>query len=221
MIDSLQPRIQNLHANQALQHFLLLGELAPQCPDLRLAGGGPGGGTTHLSTPRAHGIRPRSAASMSSPMKSWAILTRFDRIVRLCWIGGTNPPIIACSRGRPVLNLGRMNPFVCIRFVFGILPFIAALLPLATGIGAAADGWTRHYDTGLTGDVVVEPQYPSSDWDSGFSGEMKIINNGAEEITSWTLQFDAPWMVGWNGADSWEISGGQRYFANPVPLAPP
>jgi len=95
------------------------------------------------------------------------------------------------------------------------LSFGTALLALVPTLAPAGDGWTRHYDSGSTGDIVVEPQTPTSSWDTGFSGNIKIVNNGTEEIASWTLQFDAPWTVDWNGAGSWEITGNHHVVTNP------
>jgi hypothetical protein len=96
------------------------------------------------------------------------------------------------------------------------LPTLSVLAALASPYATAADGWTRHYDAGATGGVLVEPQTPSSDWGSGFSGNIKITNNSGEDIASWTVEFDAPWTVDWNGAGSWDITESHHVVTNPT-----
>jgi len=75
------------------------------------------------------------------------------------------------------------------------------------------EGWTSHAAAaGVTLSLVT-----TDSWSTGFSGELHLTNNTGADMSTWNIQFDAPWTVAslWNGVYGGK-SGSTHTVTNPT-----
>ena len=73
--------------------------------------------------------------------------------------------------------------------------------------------WTRHYTP--SSDIIFEALLPTQEWSNGFSGRLRLTNNGPA-LSTWRLTFDAPWTTTGSGNDGgWTIQNEHHSVIQP------
>jgi len=123
----------------------------------------------------------------SSRINSWTLEFDFDRKLTSIW----NAKIVSSAQNHYIITGDSWNSFIepggTVSFGFNGSPGNVKVLPSAYTLKAEGSG--SGSGTSTSGSTTVT-YTTTSDWGSGFNGELKVKNTGSAAITGWSMEFD-------------------------------
>jgi len=123
----------------------------------------------------------------SARINSWTLEFDFDRKLTSIW----NAKIVSSAKNHYIITGDSWNSYIepggTVSFGFNGSPGNVKVLPSTYTLKAEGSG--SGSGTSTSGSTTVT-YTTTSDWGSGFNGELKVRNTGSAAITGWSMEFD-------------------------------
>ncbi|MHC9541107.1 MAG: cellulose binding domain-containing protein [Vulcanimicrobiota bacterium] len=144
-------------------------------------------------------------------ISSWTLEFDFDRKLTGIW----NAKIVSSTQNHYIITGDSWNSYIepggTVSFGFNGSPGNVKVLPSTYTLKAEAPSGSGTTTSGSTSVTYTT----TSDWGSGFNGELKVKNTGTAAITGWSMEFDFDKSISgmWNAKIS--SHQGSHYMVNP------